>query len=57
VLKAKLLAEDGSVSPVEGSIHVPPVSAAKNICFIGAGFVGMVESCVSVEVKHELTMS
>jgi hypothetical protein len=45
------------VSPVEGSIHVPPVSAAKNICFIGAGFVGMVESCVSVEVKHELTMS
>jgi hypothetical protein len=45
-LKAKLLAEDGRVSPVEESIDTRPVFAAKNICFVGAGFVGMSSLCL-----------
>ena len=43
-LKAKLLLEDGSASPVEETLGSPAVAAAQNICFVGAGFVGMVRS-------------
>ena len=42
-LKAKLLLEDGNVSPVEQPLDNFAVSAAKNICFVGAGFVGMIK--------------
>jgi hypothetical protein len=45
-LKAKLLAEDGSVSPVDETIDTHPVFVAKNICFVGAGFVGMSSLCL-----------
>jgi UDPglucose 6-dehydrogenase len=45
-LKAKLPSDDGSVSPVEESIDPTSAPAAKNVCFIGAGFVGMVEPIV-----------
>lgn len=40
-LKAKLLPEDGNVSPVEDALDSPSISAAKSICFVGAGFVGL----------------
>jgi hypothetical protein len=43
-LKPRPMLEDGNVSPVEGSLDTS-VSAAKNICFVGAGFVGMVHPC------------
>lgn len=43
-LKPRPVLEDGNVSPVEGSLDTS-VSAAKNICFIGAGFVGMAHAC------------
>lgn len=41
-IQAKRLLEDGSVSSVEESTDSRSGPAAKNVCFVGAGFVGMV---------------
>ncbi|SPQ22640.1 04935053-e902-4624-82b7-30b70c4e37d0 [Thermothielavioides terrestris] len=34
------LREDVGASPVDEAIDAPPIASAKNICFVGAGFVG-----------------
>lgn len=40
-LQAKRLSEDSSVSSVDESIDSRSRPAAKSVCFVGAGFVGM----------------
>ena len=50
-LKAKLPSEDGSISPVEESIDPTSGPAAKNVCFIGAGFVGMAKPIVLLRCR------
>lgn len=47
-LKAQVSANDGSLSPVEGSLEGSrDFGAAKSICFVGAGFVGMISICLT----------